>query len=269
MADVGKRTAHNLLLIAGLLCFAAGSAEAKQLNWYKDFQQAAEEANRSNRPMLVKFSADWCGYCHKMKKSFSDAKVTNHVQSCFVPVMIDADDQPQLMERIGVEGLPTTVIISPEFKVIKRIKGYRTPSQLTHELGAICQADHGALPHRGPVAHVIPAAQARAECAFGSHCLVTLLEEQSLVEGLERYSSVFRGKKVCFASAELKQRFEREPGRYWPVLDGQCIVQAVEQGEPRPGQPEWGAVFRGRLWFFTDAEHRQRFADGPNDYLRR
>jgi len=268
MADVLKRAVGILALTAGLMCLVPNHAEATQLKWRKDFQRAVQEASRANKPMLVEFTAEWCGYCRKMKKTFSDEQVALHVESCFVPVTVDADEEPQLMESIGIKGLPTTVIISPDFKVIKRITGYKTPQQFNREIGTVCQADHNS--QQPPIAsrQAMPVSATAAETAFSPFCLVTLLEEQVLMDGSAQYSTVHQGRTLYFASAAHKTRFEREPAKYWPILDGNCIVHAVEQGEMAPGQPEWGAVYRGRLWFFSDADHRRRFADAPNTYLR-
>ena len=264
-----KEATGILVVTAGLICLQSNDACATQLNWYKDVQAAVQEASRSKKPMLVEFTAEWCGYCRKMKKTYSDDRVASHVQNCFVPLSVDADEERNFAQTVGIKGLPTTVIISPEFKVIKKITGYRTPRQLNDELGTICPPHHRASEPRTPVQQAAQQSHSQAKSAFGRYCPVTLLEDQLLYECTDLDSTVYAGQTVFFATAEHKRRFEQEPAKYWPVLDGNCIVHAVEQGEMATGRPEWGAVYRGRLWFFSDADHRARFADAPDIYLRR
>lgn len=268
MADLVRPVAGMLALTAGLLSVLAGEAVASKVGWHTDLRQAAAESNRSHKPMLLKFTADWCGHCHRLQKSFDDERVAAQVESCFVPVLLDADAEPELARSLGIDGLPATLIISPDLKVLKRIDGYRTPQQLNRELGTVCETPRQPQPRHPPYAGPItPVARVEPGCAFGGHCLVTLLEEQALVDGSDSYSASFQGTKLCFATAEHKQRFESNPEKYWPILDGRCLVEAVETGEALPGRPEWGAVYRGRLWFFVGPEQRQRFADDPTLYL--
>jgi YHS domain-containing protein len=96
---------------------------------------------------------------------------------------------------------------------------------------------------------------------------VTLLDEQILSVGSSAFVATYRGRQVCFASEDHFHRFQSNPDKYWPVLDGYCAVSAIDRRELRPAQPEWAAIYRGRIWFFADPEHRQRFAEAPLHYL--
>ena len=73
---------------------------------------------------------------------------------------------------------------------------------------------------------------------------------------------------MCFASAQHKAMFDREPDRYWPMLDGRCAVSRVQDFNERPGRADHGAVFRGRMWFFESREYMQQFIEKPKTYLR-
>src|SRR5690606_191277 len=42
-------------------------APASSIGWRTDFDAALVEAARTNRPLLVDFTADWCPPCHVMK----------------------------------------------------------------------------------------------------------------------------------------------------------------------------------------------------------
>ncbi len=104
----------------------------KPIVWQTNLKAALAQSEQTKRPMLLKFTASWCGYCHKLKKvAFSDPRIIGQVQSHFIPVLVDADENPKLMEALEVEGLPTMVVVSSDLEVITKIVGYQTPDQLS------------------------------------------------------------------------------------------------------------------------------------------
>ncbi len=352
------------------------SVYAGNVPWRTDVRAAAKESAQTKKPMLLKITADWCYYCKKMKKSFEQEKVAKQVNDCFVPVIIDADKHQKLVAAIGIDGLPTTVIITSDYKVLKKITGYKDAKALGRELDKICQVNHIkpvvsqqretlvmqekfvpqqpaplarpriAAPRVGsinqfeqaketiptppvktkqvasledpfqqtdenpfkqmessekkadptselsvpqnpfaqnnsdfgtgginvkPTLPINPAQQlidVKQKYAFAGLCLVSLLDERYLTEGTAKFTAQHRGKTLCFASKEYKEIFEKNPEKYWPVLDGACVVSQLDKNIKQQGDPETGAVFRGKLWFFKNVELRQQFANSPQDYAK-
>ena len=330
------------------------SLKAANIPWRTDLKAAAQESKAKNKPMLLKITADWCFYCKKMKKSFEQEKVAKHVNGCFIPVLIDADKHEKLVAAIGIDGLPTTVIITPDYKVIKKITGYKKADELERTLNKICQVNHTAAakprrtapklqsPFTQPTTPVTPpsfaemkqvensippkptsnnktiaqlenpfgkehlqkevqanqqlieqnnpftkeanltaAPQAKpipkidlspqvvnvkAKYAFAGLCLVSLLDERYLTEGTEIFTAKHQGLTLCFASKEYQELFQKNPEKYWPVQNGVCVVSQQDEKTKRQGDPETGAVFRNKLWFFSNTEQRQKFADSPKKY---
>lgn len=300
------RNALWLIIMAALLngpqmsrAAEPSRTEPPKVAWYQNFRQAAREAERLQKPLLVEITASWCGYCRKMEQeTLSDAEVVRHIQRCFVPVTVDADREKQLVKLIGIEGLPTTVIISPELKVVRRITGFQNAPEFNSHLRDVCPAHQertvvGASLRPDVSASASPtrqrgksdgsaaagtvelsssdpaesAATANAAPAFNGLCLVSLLDERKLVRGSDRHKLTFRQKTVHFASAEFKERFRNDPRRYWPALDGHCVVSAVDEESLELGEPEWAAVFQEQVWFFGSAKHRDRFATQPENYV--
>jgi len=252
------------VLAAGLLLSAVQSSEAAPVTWRKDFRSAVQESKKSQKPLLIEFTASWCGYCKKMERSYADEHVSRHLKNCFIPVVVDADENERLVASVGVEALPTTVIVSPELKILKRITGYKTPKQLEKDLGELCRKTHQKQTPRVVARINSPVAR---NIAYDNYCLVSLLEQRLLKQGNPGHTSTYDGNVVCFASAQHKQHFDANPEKYWPVMAGRCPVTAVEKGIEHAGLPEFGAVYHGRLWFFADEAHRERFARGPERYV--
>jgi thiol:disulfide interchange protein DsbD len=92
---------------------AAGAA--KVLTWEHSEVAAVERARAEKRPMIVDFTAEWCGACKKLaKETLSDPRVMQKASN-FVAVKVDAtnDEDPQVdavKDKYKVKGLPTLVI---------------------------------------------------------------------------------------------------------------------------------------------------------------
>jgi YHS domain-containing protein len=247
--------------VVGVACTGA-AAEAAQVSWRKDFARAAQESAAAQKPILLEITASWCGYCHKMfEQTFTDREIAERVNGCFVPVAIDADHHQKLVNSIGVKGLPTTVILSPELKVMKKITGFQTASALDEVLGQVCTVAPPVIAETPP--QPVPEAP---RLAFGGRCLVSLRDERQLVAGDAEIAVVHEGQVVRFASAEHRRRFQEDPEKYWPAWNGLCAVSGLEEQVMREGDLRWGAIYQGRVWFFADADRRQKFLDEPARY---
>ena len=102
------------------------------VSWQSDLQQALRLAERTGRPVLARVTAPWCGHCERMKRdTFTDHRIIRDITSGFIPVSIDAEEQAELVERLGISTLPTMLVISPDRRVIGRTSGYQSVSQLS------------------------------------------------------------------------------------------------------------------------------------------
>jgi thioredoxin-like negative regulator of GroEL len=91
--------------------------------WMSDIGDAQAEAKRTSRPMLVYFTASWCGPCQQMKKdTLPDASVKQSLAK-YVPVMIDIDQQPDVAQKFGVRSIPTFMAVDADGTVLKMSGG--------------------------------------------------------------------------------------------------------------------------------------------------
>jgi thiol:disulfide interchange protein DsbD len=113
----------------------AGGASG-QISWFSDFGKAKEQAKALHRPILVDFGADWCSWCTKLDEEvWPDPKVVK-AAAPFVCAKVDGDENPELMERFGVSGLPTVMAIDVGGRVLGKAVGFQDVEAMTKFLAS-------------------------------------------------------------------------------------------------------------------------------------
>ena len=113
---------------------AKEETKAVAIPWITDYQEALTLAQQQNKPILIAFSAVWCGYCQKMKKStYPDSDVIAAADA-FIPLMIDTDKNPGVAVKYQVSGIPHYIILSPDGKQIDSFVGFLEPNAFVAKL---------------------------------------------------------------------------------------------------------------------------------------
>ncbi len=71
-------------------------------------------------PFLLAFSADWCPPCHALEPILD--RIARELGRKLKVLVVDADQNPSLVEKFRVEGIPTTLLLAGG-KVLDRIVG--------------------------------------------------------------------------------------------------------------------------------------------------
>lgn len=125
-------------ILIGFTSTAAIAAEkptATKVNWKSTYRQAFDAVKKEKKPMLVHVGAEWCHTCHLMlSETYREQKVIARVNQDFIPVQLDADKDAALIEQIGVGAYPTTVVISTDLKIVKKLTGYQSADELKKQL---------------------------------------------------------------------------------------------------------------------------------------
>lgn len=263
----------SIISVLVLLLAATNTQDvmSAEVNWQKDLASAIKLSKQTKKPILLEGTATWCTYCQKMTRyTFTDQALVEHINHCFVAVKVDADEHEELMEKLGIEALPTTLIISPEMKVLKRMTGFKKAAELGKQLSTICspkKRSENTDKRQAFPARVVKNSS-KSRYAFKQICLTSLLDDAKLRHGTSDHTLDYKGQRVCFASAEYKARFQKNPKKYWPVLNGICPVNALDERIRTAGDPKMAVIFRGRVWFCADLETREEFAEDPKEYSR-
>jgi thiol-disulfide isomerase/thioredoxin len=90
------------------------------------FALPPDGAERAGSPIVLDFTAGWCGPCRQMRPA-----VEQLVRQGYPIKPVDIDRSPELAERYKVEGVPTFVVVDPaDGRELARTSGLQPASQL-------------------------------------------------------------------------------------------------------------------------------------------
>jgi thioredoxin:protein disulfide reductase len=134
LVKVRKVLGVSLCVVGGFLCWTSVEMPRGSLTWEHSEREASNRAKSEKRPLIVDFTAEWCGACQELAKhTFSDPRVMEKaVAANFVAVKVDAtnDEDPQVEQVKGkykVVGLPTVVIYDSNGQERKRFNEFVGP----------------------------------------------------------------------------------------------------------------------------------------------
>jgi len=98
-----------------------GPPPPSPIAWRSDYAAALDEARRTDRRVLVDFTANWCPSCITMKHEvWPDADIAAAVEAEYVPLRIDVDRQPDVAARYEVSGIPDVLVLDSDGTLLRR-----------------------------------------------------------------------------------------------------------------------------------------------------
>jgi thioredoxin-related protein len=114
---------------------ASASLPSEEL-WGTDYKAALETAAKENKNVLLEFSgSDWCSPCIRLKKTLlSDPVFLDYARNNLALVNVDfpqtkslppdlVKQNDTLHELYGIDAFPTLVLITPQGKILMRVRG--------------------------------------------------------------------------------------------------------------------------------------------------
>jgi thioredoxin-related protein len=148
------------LALTALLQFAPFTGDVieepeKEIQWLT-LEQAEKKSKKENKPILIDFYTDWCGWCKKLDNTtYKDPEVIEYVNKYFYPVKFDAESEEtytfngetyafrpsgkrgtnefalEYANRNGRLGYPTTAFIFANGEKLAVIPGYQDAGKMS------------------------------------------------------------------------------------------------------------------------------------------
>jgi len=116
---------HKIIL--GMLLL---SSTLFSLDQVKDVHTAFDIAKKENKNVMIFVEADYCSWCKKMKRrTLTEDSVVDRL-SKFVVVNVDRDDADLMTVVSHIDGVPTTLFLDKNEKLLESAVGYKTVRSL-------------------------------------------------------------------------------------------------------------------------------------------
>jgi thiol:disulfide interchange protein len=93
-------------------------------------------ASSTGKPVVLIFSASWCGPCQDMKKRVYPSKIVQPYHDQFVWIYADVDkpENQALAQKYGVSGIPHVQLLGPDLKILGQTVGGVSPPDFANLL---------------------------------------------------------------------------------------------------------------------------------------
>ncbi|QDS98729.1 thioredoxin family protein [Adhaeretor mobilis] len=105
-------------------------AKAPQIFNHASVDHAWKTALKRQRPLVIMFTSDQCHYCKKMLlQTYRHPGIQRLLIENSETVLAHAEKYPSLLKQMRIQSFPTTLVISPQGKVLEAIQGYVPPNE--------------------------------------------------------------------------------------------------------------------------------------------
>ena len=121
--------------IAAVLTLLASQAFAGP--WLKSLPDAQKRAKEEHQLIFVDLFADWCGWCHQLEQQVFPSETFQKATEKYVLLRLnteDGGDGTKLAQRLQVNSLPTSLLVTSDMLVAGMIKGFLPAEAMVHAI---------------------------------------------------------------------------------------------------------------------------------------
>ncbi|MXY23092.1 MAG: thioredoxin domain-containing protein [Acidobacteria bacterium] len=153
---------------------------ARPVGWRPWCASAFADARAAGAPVLLSLGPSWCRATAAMASdTYADPAVAGLIADRFIPIRVDADARPDIADRYGLSGWPTTAFLSPEGDLLGG-ETYVPPERMRGLLPQVADAfaaQRGAIAGRRAPAPDAPVAAAAPDQTIDGWVASHLLEQ--------------------------------------------------------------------------------------------
>jgi thiol-disulfide isomerase/thioredoxin len=126
------------LFVTVLFRAVPAPAVSDTYDWFEGatgYEEVFAIAKAGDRPFLLLFAVDWCGYCKRLKKDYLNVSPVEDVVGDHLRVEInpeDGDAERKIANAYGVKGYPTFLVLYPGQETY-RVGPFRQSGALTND----------------------------------------------------------------------------------------------------------------------------------------
>lgn len=256
---------------------------AHQGEWIESFEAAQRLSAENNVPLILHFEASWCGPCRRMDiEVLNNSAVKEFLGKRVIGMRVDADRHRDLIDSYHVSTLPTEIVLGPDGKETARYVGGVSLQAYLSRLQTVAKKT-ASVASGGEPAVAASRQDAKSDEEKTRSCLivrrdgkmvglggfspVALSDNRKWQAGNEEFVVSFQEVEYFLQSADEVTRFKANPEQFIPHLHGCDPVELHRSKLARTGAIEFGAFYKGEMFFFASLENRTRFQNNPNWYL--
>jgi hypothetical protein len=113
----------------------------KTINWVEDYQAGLQLARQRNKPVLLAFYKPFTRYTtDTFRYTYTSPKVIEFVETNFIPILINVDEQPKIAELYNVGYYPSHFIKRPDSNdAFGPLVGYDPPDRFILEVNNLLE----------------------------------------------------------------------------------------------------------------------------------
>ncbi len=112
-------------IAACALSIGSKQSDAQEIRWLKSAEQAALEAEKTGKPILVYVRSENCHYCDKLQKDvWTFPQAASYVARKYIPLKLSKELNPAAVKSLKIKGYPTTLVFSAKREFVAKVEGY-------------------------------------------------------------------------------------------------------------------------------------------------
>jgi thiol-disulfide isomerase/thioredoxin len=136
---VSFSTVLIILALAGAALYAynnlTGEKTIGKISFYTDYDQGLDQAFESGKPVMLVFSASWCGSCKQMIKNVFSHDDVAYASKQLVNIYVDVDKaNRQLINEYAVKYVPSVFFLDYSGETIIKVADRRSPDDFIENM---------------------------------------------------------------------------------------------------------------------------------------